>query len=297
MKGLIIKSTGKYSLVKVNDKIYKCLLRGNFRLDNNLSNPVVSGDKVKIELDETENGVIKDIIKRENHFIKKSLKDNKAHIIGSNIDQVLIICSLKKPYTKFIFIDKCIAAAYYYNLKPIIIFNKVDILNSEEIQNLKIINNKYTKLGITFHEISALNEIGIKKLNKLLKNKKTLFIGNSGVGKSTIINKISKSNQKINDLSSKTGRGKQTTTFSEIFEINTNSFIVDSPGFKDFYFYDIDRNDIKYLFNEFIEIQKECRFSNCLHLEEPDCKIKDNIGKKIWRKRYSSYLSIMNELN
>ena len=297
MKGIVIKSTGKYSLVKVDEKIYKCILRGNFRLDNNLSNPVVSGDKVEIEIDKSQNGVIKEIMKRDNHFIKKSLKDNKAHIIGSNINQVLIICSLKNPYTKFIFLDKCIAADQYYNIKPIIVFNKVDILKSEEIKNLKVINNKYTDLGINFHEISALNGVGIKKLNKLLRDKKTLFIGNSGVGKSTIINKISKSNQKINDLSSKTGRGKQTTTFSEIFEINSNSFILDSPGFKDFYFYDIDRNDIKYLFNEFIEIQKKCRFNNCLHLEEPDCKIKDNVGKKIWSKRYSSYLSIMNELN
>ena len=297
MKGIVIKSTGKYSLVKVDEKIYKCILRGNFRLDNNLSNPVVSGDKVEIEIDKSQNGVIKEIMKRDNHFIKKSLKDYKAHIIGSNINQVLIICSLKNPYTKFIFLDKCIAAAQYYNIKPIIVFNKVDILKSEEIKNLKVINNKYTDLGINFHEISAFNGVGIKKLNKLLRDKKTLFIGNSGVGKSTIINKISKSNQKINDLSSKTGRGKQTTTFTEIFEINSNSFILDSPGFKDFYFYDIDRNDIKYLFNEFIGIQKECKFNNCLHLEEPGCKIKDNVGKKIWSKRYSSYLSIMNELN
>ena len=120
MKGFVIKSTGKYSLVKVDKKIYKCILRGNFRLDNNLSNPVVSGDKVEIDFDENQNGVITKIIKRENHFIKKSLKDDKAHIIGSNIDQVLIICSIRKPYTKFIFLVTCIAAAQYYNIKPII---------------------------------------------------------------------------------------------------------------------------------------------------------------------------------
>lgn len=297
MKGFVIKSTGKYSLVKVDEKIYKCLLRGNFRLDNNLSNPVVAGDAVEIELDKSQNGVITKVLDRENHFIKKSLKDEKAHIIGSNIDQVLIICSLKEPYSKLIFLDKCIAASHYYNIKPIIVFNKIDLLDSKEIQKLKIINDNYTRLGILFIEMSATDELGIQELNKNLRNKKTLFIGNSGVGKSTIINKVSKSNQKINNLSSKTGRGKQTTTFSEIFEIDSNSFIVDSPGFKDFYFYGIDKSEVKYLFNDFIEIQKECKFNNCLHLEEPQCQIKNNIGKKIWSKRYSSYLSIMGELN
>ena len=134
-------------------------------------------------------------------------------------------------------------------------------------------------------------------MNKLLKNKKTLFIGNSGVGKSTIINQISKSNQKIDSLSSKTGRGKQTTTFSEIFEIDSKSLIVDSPGFKDFYFYNIEKEDVKYLFKEFIDIQKKCKFNNCLHLNEPHCEIKKNVGNKIWSKRFSSYLSIIHELS
>ena len=297
MIGLVIKSTGKNSLVKAKNKVYKCTLRGNFRLENNFSNPIVSGDLVKIEIDNNENGIITEIFERENLFIKKSLKDNKAHVIGSNIDQILIICSFKKPYTKLIFIDKCISAANFYNIKPIIVFNKIDLLKPEEISKLKEIEKKYSSIGINFCKISATDRFNLEVLNKLLKNKKTLFIGNSGVGKSTIINLISKSNQKIDSLSSKTGRGKQTTTFSEIFEIDSKSLIVDSPGFKDFYFYDIEKEDVKYLFKEFIEIQKNCKFNNCLHLNEPNCEIKKNIGNKIWSKRFSSYLSIIKELS
>lgn len=297
MIGLVIKSTGKNSLVKAKNKVYKCTLRGNFRLENNFSNPIVSGDLVKIEIDNNEKGIITEIFERENLFIKKSLKDNKAHVVGSNIDQILIICSFKKPYTKLIFIDKCISAANFYNIKPIIVFNKIDLLKPEEINKLKEIEKRYSSIGINFCKISATDKFNLKVLNKLLKNKKTLFIGNSGVGKSTIINLISKSNQKIDSLSSKTGRGKQTTTFSEIFEIDSKSLIVDSPGFKDFYFYDIEKEDVKYLFKEFIDIQKKCKFNNCLHLNEPDCEIKKNIGNKIWSKRFSSYLSIIKELS
>ena len=297
MIGLVIKSTGKNSLVKAKNKVYKCTLRGNFRLENNFSNPIVSGDLVKIEIVNNENGIITEIFERENLFIKKSLKDNKAHVVGSNIDQILIICSFKKPYTKLIFIDKCISAANFYNIKPIIVFNKIDLLNPGEVNKLKEIEKKYSSIGINFCKISATDRFNLEVLNKLLKNKKTLFIGNSGVGKSTIINLISKSNQKIDSLSSKTGRGKQTTTFSEIFEIDSKSLIVDSPGFKDFYFYDIEKEDVKYLFKEFIEIQKNCKFNNCLHLNEPNCEIKKNIGNKIWSKRFSSYLSIIKELS
>ena len=297
MIGLVIKSTGKNSLVKAKNKVYKCTLRGNFRLENNLSNPIVSGDLVKIEIVNNENGIITEIFERENLFIKKSLKDNKAHVVGSNIDQILIICSFKKPYTKLIFIDKCISAANFYNIKPIIVFNKIDLLKPEEISKLKEIEKKYSSIGINFCKISATDRFNLEVVNKLLKNKKTLFIGNSGVGKSTIINLISKSNQKIDSLSSKTGRGKQTTTFSEIFEIDSKSLIVDSPGFKDFYFYDIEKEDVKYLFKEFIELQKKCKFNNCLHLNEPNCEIKKNIVNKIWSKRFSSYLSIIKELS
>ena len=299
MKGIVIKSYGDTCNIKVSDSIYRCKIRGKHRLKNNYSNPVVSGDYVDIRLSgEKGYGIIEKIYERKNYFIKKSIKENKGHLIGSNIDQVIIIFSIKNPYTKLVFLDKCLSASKYYNIKPIILFNKIDLLDSNEKKRLDIINNEYKKLGFYCISISAKFNIGIDKLKLKLKKKQTLILGNSGVGKSTIINRISSfSNQKTDSLSSKTGRGKQTTTFSEIFKIDNNTTIVDTPGFKDFNFFQIEKNDIKYLYPEFEKKFNNCKFSNCTHTNEPNCSIKDSIGNDIWEKRYKNYLLILSEFD
>ena len=299
MKGIVIKSYGDTCKIKVSDSIYRCKIRGKHRLKNNFSNPIVSGDFVDIILSgEKGYGIIEKIYERKNYFIKKSIKENKGHLIGSNIDQVIIIFSIKNPYTKLVFLDKCLSASKYYNIKPIILFNKIDLLDSNEKKRLDIINNEYKKLGFYCISISAKFNIGIDKLKLKLKKKQTLILGNSGVGKSTIINRISSfSNQKTDSLSSKTGRGKQTTTFSEIFKIDNNTTIVDTPGFKDFNFFQIEKNDIKYLYPEFEKKFNNCKFSNCTHTNEPNCSIKDSIGNDIWEKRYKNYLLILSEFD
>ena len=299
MKGIVIKSYGDTCNIKVSDSIYRCKIRGKHRLKNNYSNPVVSGDYVDIRLSgEKGYGIIEKIYERKNYFIKKSIKENKGHLIGSNIDQVIIIFSIKNPYTKLVFLDKCLSASKYYKIKPIILFNKIDLLDSNEKERLEIINNEYKKLGFYCISISAKFNIGIDKLKLKLKKKQTLILGNSGVGKSTIINRISSfSNQKTDSLSSKTGRGKQTTTFSEIFKIDNNTTIVDTPGFKDFNFFQIEKNDIKYLYPEFEKKFNNCKFSNCTHTNEPNCSIKDSIGNDIWEKRYKNYLLILSEFD
>ena len=299
MKGIVIKSYGDTCKIKVSDSIYRCKIRGKHRLKNNFSNPIVSGDFVDIILSgEKGYGIIEKIYERKNYFIKKSIKENKGHLIGSNIDQVIIIFSIKNPYTKLVFLDKCLSASKYYNIKPIILFNKIDLLDSNEKKRLDIINNEYKKLGFYCISISAKFNIGMDKLKLKLKKKQTLILGNSGVGKSTIINRISSfSNQKTDSLSSKTGRGKQTTTFSEIFKIDNNTTIVDTPGFKDFNFFQIEKNDIKYLYPEFEKKFNNCKFSNCTHTNEPNCSIKDSIGNDIWEKRYKNYLLILSEFD
>ena len=299
MKGIVIKSYGDTCKIKVSDSIYRCKIRGKHRLKNNFSNPIVSGDFVDIILSgEKGYGIIEKIYERKNYFIKKSIKENKGHLIGSNIDQVIIIFSIKNPYTKLVFLDKCLSASKYYNIKPIILFNKIDLLDSNEKKRLDIINNEYKKLGFYCISISAKFNIGMDKLKLKLKKKQTLILGNSGVGKSTIINRISSfSNQKTDYLSSKTGRGKQTTTFSEIFKIDNNTTIVDTPGFKDFNFFQIEKNDIKYLYPEFEKKFNNCKFSNCTHTNEPNCSIKDSIGNDIWEKRYKNYLLILSEFD
>ena len=191
MKGIVIKSYGDTCNIKVSDSIYRCKIRGKHRLKNNYSNPVVSGDYVDIRLSgEKGYGIIEKIYERKNYFIKKSIKENKGHLIGSNIDQVIIIFSIKNPYTKLVFLDKCLSASKYYNIKPIILFNKIDLLDSNEKKRLDIINNEYKKLGFYCISISAKFNIGMDKLKLKLKKKQTLILGNSGVGKSTIINRI-----------------------------------------------------------------------------------------------------------
>ena len=299
MKGIVIKSYGDTCKIKVSDSIYRCKIRGKHRLKNNFSNPIVSGDFVDIILSgEKGYRIIEKIYERKNYFIKKSIKENKGHLIGSNIDQVIIIFSIKNPYTKLVFLDKCLSASKYYKIKPIILFNKIDLLDSNEKERLEIINNEYKKLGFFCISVSAKFNIGMDKLKLKLKNKQSLILGNSGVGKSTIINRISSfSNQKTDSLSSKTGRGKQTTTFSEIFKIDNNPTIVDTPGFKDFNFFQIEKNDIKYLYPEFEKKFNNCKFSNCTHTNEPNCSIKDSIGNDIWERRYKNYLLIVSEFD
>jgi len=299
MKGIVIKSYGDTFKIKVSDSIYRCKIRGKHRLKNNFSNPIVSGDFVDIILSgEKGYGIIEKIYERKNYFIKKSKKENKGHLIGSNIDQVIIIFSIKNPYTKLVFLDKCLSASKYYKIKPIILFNKIDLLDSNEKERLEIINNEYKKLGFFCISVSAKFNIGMDKLKLKLKNKQSLILGNSGVGKSTIINRISSfSNQKTDSLSSKTGRGKQTTTFSEMFKIDNSTTIIDTPGFKDFNFFQIEKNDIKYLYPEFEKKFNNCKFSNCTHTNEPNCSIKDSIGNDIWERRYKNYLLIVSEFD
>lgn len=298
MKGIVIKSVGNLYNVQVNDKILKCNYRGKYKLSNNFSNPVVSGDTVEVELIDKETGIIEEVYDRKNYFLKKSLKDNKAHIIAANIDQTLIMGSIKSPYTKLKFIDKCIAASFFYEIKPIILFNKIDLLNKKEEEKLNGILSIYKSLNIKIYTISVKDDINLGEVSKILKNKKTLIIGNSGIGKSSLINfLIGKKSQRIDNLSLKTGRGKQTTTFSEIFNLKNKGSVVDTPGFKDFYFYDIDKNDLKFLYPEFKIKNNQCKFNNCNHQNEPSCFIKENIGKSISEKRYNNYLSILNEID
>ncbi len=298
MKGLIIKTFGNQYNVEINKNIFRCVYRGKNKVKNQFKNPLISGDIVDIKMLDDGTGVIEKVYKRKNYFIKKSLKESQPHLIGSNIDYSLILASLKEPYTKLKFIDKCLATSIYNNIKPIIIFNKIDILNERDIIKLNNILKIYQNIGLKTFTISVKKNVNIKELEDHLKYKKSIILGNSGVGKSTLINSLSiNSNQKTDDLSIKTGRGKQTTTFSEIFRLKCNGIIIDTPGFKDFEFYDIDKNTLKFLYPEFNNIGEKCKFNNCLHLNEPKCKIKEKLDIKISLKRYNNYLSILKELN
>ena len=235
MIGNIIKSTGSWYLIR-NDKeeIFNSRLRGKFKLSNhNLSNPLATGDIVEFDEDKNNLGsyIINKILPRKNYLIRKSIKKkNNGHIIASNIDQAIIISSLKNPFTKSGFIDRFLISCFAYRIPALIIYNKEDILNKNEKSKLNDEIDYYKKIGFNSLSISAKFGTKIKMLRSILKNKTSLFMGNSGVGKSTLINKLSdKADQKISEVSKKSNKGKHRTTFSQIFDIDKKTKIIDTP--------------------------------------------------------------------
>tara|TARA_Y100000746_G_scaffold107004_1_gene91481 strand:- start:257 stop:1165 length:909 start_codon:yes stop_codon:yes gene_type:complete len=299
--GSIIKSTGSWYLIR-NDKgeVFNSKLRGKFKISNhNLSNPIATGDEVEFDEDKNNLGnyIINKILPRNNYLIRKSIKKkNNGHIIASNINQAIIISSLKNPFTKSGFIDRFLISCFAYRIPALVIYNKEDLLNNKEKNRLNQEIDYYKKIGFNSLSISAKFDKKIKKLKSILKNKTSLFIGNSGVGKSTLINRLSyNANQKTSEISKKSNKGKHRTTFSQIFDIDKKTKIIDTPGIKTFELFDIEKNQIKNYFPEFIKINDKCKFNNCLHINEPNCEIKKEIDKSIWRRRYNNYLSIIRE--
>ena len=302
MIGIIIKSTGSWYLIR-NDQgeIFSSRLRGKFKLnDQKLSNPIATGDKVEFNEDKNNLGnyIIVKIFPRNNYLIRKSIKKkNNCHIIASNIDQAIIISSLKNPSTKSGFIDRFLISCFAYRIPALVIYNKEDILNNQEKTKLNNEIDYYKKIG--FNSLSISGKFGkrINILKSILKNKTSLFMGNSGVGKSTLINKLSSNaNQKTSEISKKSNKGKHRTTFSEIFDIDKKTKIIDTPGIKTFELFDIEKNQIKNYFPEFIKINYKCKFNNCLHINEPTCEVKKELGKSIWKRRYKNYLRIIQDL-
>tara|TARA_Y100000741_G_scaffold92202_1_gene68366 strand:- start:60 stop:968 length:909 start_codon:yes stop_codon:yes gene_type:complete len=299
--GSIIKSTGSWYLIR-NDKgeVFNSKLRGKFKISNhNLSNPIATGDEVEFDEDKNNLGnyIINKILPRNNYLIRKSIKKkNNGHIIASNINQAIIISSLKNPFTKSGFIDRFLISCFAYRIPALVIYNKKDLLNNKEKNRLNQEIDYYKKIGFNSLSISAKFDKKIKKLKSILKNKTSLFIGNSGVGKSTLINRLSyNANQKTSEISKKSNKGKHRTTFSQIFDIDKKTKIIDTPGIKTFELFDIEKNQIKNYFPEFIKINDKCKFNNCLHINEPNCEIKKEIDKSIWRRRYNNYLSIIRD--
>ena len=301
MIGSIIKSTGSWYLIR-NDKgeVFNSKLRGKFKISNhNLSNPIATGDEVEFDEDKNNLGnyIINKILPRNNYLIRKSIKKkNNGHIIASNINQAIIISSLKNPFTKSGFIDRFLISCFAYRIPALVIYNKEDLLNNKEKNRLNQEIDYYKKIGFNSLSISAKFDKKIKKLKSILKNKTSLFIGNSGVGKSTLINRLSyNANQKTSEISKKSNKGKHRTTFSQIFDIDKKTKIIDTPGIKTFELFDIEKNQIKNYFPEFIKINDKCKFNNCLHINEPNCEIKKEIDKSIWRRRYNNYLSMIRD--
>ncbi len=295
-KGVVVKNTGKSYWVRTQNGVtMECFIKGNFRIKGIKStNPIAVGDVVDFD----DNNLIYNIYERKNYVVRKPTNLSKQlHIIAANIDQSLLIVTLKEPETSTIFIDRFLATCEAYNVNAILVFNKTDLLNNEEKEYLDAIKFLYESIGYKCVCISAVDKNDSNKIKTLLKNKTSLLSGNSGVGKSTIVNAVVEKNiTRTANISAYHHKGMHTTTFSEMFQIDENTFIIDTPGIKGFGTVDFEKEQVGHYFKEIFEASKECRFDNCTHTHEPNCAVLQAIeNQTISASRYQSYLSILED--
>lgn len=301
MHGLVIKNTGSWYIVKTDEgKEINCKIKGNFRLKGiRTTNPVAVGDQVTILPNNDGTAFITSIDERKNYIIRRSSNLSKeAHIIASNLDQALLIVTLAHPTTSTTFVDRFLATAEAYRIPAIIVVNKIDLLSSEEDKEyLDAWCYLYRSIGYEVLEVSAQSGVGIDLLHNKLQNKTTLLSGNSGVGKSTIINRIMPDlNLRTAEISSTHDTGMHTTTFSEMFALPYGGYLIDTPGVKGFGTIDFDRHEVAHFFPEIFEIAQNCRFGDCTHTHEPGCEVLKALeNSMISQSRYNSYLSILED--
>ena len=300
MKGLVIKNTGSWYQVCTDEgKIIDCKIKGTFRLkDIRSTNPVAIGDRVLIEQNQEGTAFITEIEDRKNYIIRRSSNLSKlSHIIASNLDQVFLIVTVNYPITTTTFIDRFLATAEAYNIPVKLVFNKIDRYKREDLEYLDAIIHLYETIGYSCLKISAKQESGLEILVELLKNKITLLSGHSGVGKSTIINKIVPNlDLKTQDISEYHNKGMHTTTFSEMILLPMGGYIIDTPGIKGFGTIDMEDNEISHYFPEIFKFSKNCKFNNCTHRKEPGCAVIKALNDQlISQSRYNSYLSILED--
>ncbi|WP_055448023.1 ribosome small subunit-dependent GTPase A [Lacinutrix mariniflava] len=301
MTGLVYKSTGSWYTVKTESGItYECRIKGKFRLQGIKStNPIAVGDYVDFDLDtksDVETGVINKIHDRENYVVRKSVNLSKqTHIIASNIDQIFLLITIDNPPTFTSFIDRFLVTAEAYSIKTILVFNKIDTYTEDTILEVSYLEHVYSNIGYESVRVSAKTGENIDKIKTLMEGKVSVFTGHSGVGKSTLVNTIEPSlDLKTKTISTQHSQGQHTTTFAEMFDLSFDAKIIDTPGIKGFGVVDMEKEEISDYFPEFFKLSQDCKFNNCLHIEEPKCAVKDALGKdEIAASRYKSYVQII----
>jgi ribosome biogenesis GTPase / thiamine phosphate phosphatase len=297
MKGSVLRSTGSfYDVLAEDGKKYACKVRGKIRLkDSRETNPVAVGDKVNFELD-NEIGSITEILPRANHMLRKSVKKSShAHVLAANVDQVMLVATFAFPRTSLGFIDRFFVSAESFRIPQVLILNKKDMLNDEGLAMQQEIITLYENIGIKTLAISAANS-DQPEIKQMLQGRVTLMAGHSGVGKSTLINRIDPSiNQKTGGVSDFSEKGMHTTTFAEMFALDKKTFIIDTPGIKEWGLIDMTEQEVSDYFPEMREVRSECKFgSRCVHFNEPKCAVIEAVQKgTIAISRYESYLSII----
>ena len=294
-RGIVIKSTGsRYKVLDEAGNTHECTLRGKFRVrGSRTTNPVAVGDNVTIdEADE----VITTLAPRRNYIIRKATNlSRESQIIAANIDQALLMVSLKMHATPIEFIDRFLATAEAYRIPTSIVINKSDLHGPEEETLALRLKSVYEKIGYPVYIVSVTKDVNTDLIEEALKGKTTLLSGNSGVGKSTLLNRLNPSlSLKTKKISDYHEQGKHVTTFPEMHQMPFDAFVIDTPGIRGFGVVDMERNEIYHFFREIFEKSRECRFNNCLHLDEPGCAVRDAVENgEIAFLRYKSYLNIM----
>lgn len=301
MKGVVYKSTGSWYTIKSFEGVfYECKIKGKFRIEGIKStNPIAVGDQVEFEVetkgDETL-GIINKIRPRENYIIRKSVNLSKqTHIIAANVDVAFLLVTLNNPPTFTSFIDRFLVTAQAYQIKAVLLFNKMDSYNQEEILEINYLAALYTSIGYECIYISAKTGKNIDKVKQMMLGKVSMFSGHSGVGKSTLVNILEPTLElKTSEISSQHMQGQHTTTFAEMYDLSFGAQIIDTPGIKGFGVVEVDKQELGNYFPEFFELKGHCKFNNCLHLQEPKCAIKQALENDTlsW-SRYKSYLQIL----
>ena len=305
MNGLVIRNTGSWYTVYTDDaQLIDCKIKGNFRLKGIRStNPVAIGDRVEIITNSDGTAFISNIEDRRNYIVRKASNLSKqSHILASNIDCCFLIVTVNYPETATTFIDRFLASAEAYRIPVVLVFNKIDRYNEDDLRYLDGMINLYTSIGYECMKVSALNGDGIEELRQKLEGKITLFSGNSGVGKSTLINAILPDlNVKTGDISEYHNKGMHTTTFSEMFAISGSDYrkgaLIDTPGIKGFGTFDMEKEEIGGYFKEIFAMSENCKFGcQCTHTHEPGCAVRTAVEQHlISESRYTSYLSMLDD--
>lgn len=300
MKGLVVKNTGSwYQVITDEQALVECRIKGNLRLlEIRSTNPIAVGDYVIFELTTDGTGVISEICERRNYIVRKSSNLSKqSHILAANLDLAMLVATINYPVTSIVFIDRFLASAEAYRVPAIIVINKYDLYTDDEKKYLESLSYLYESLGYKVFAASALRPETTYQLTGFLKDKTTLISGNSGVGKSTLINALApESLAKTGKISDYHNKGMHTTTFSEMFSLKDGGRIIDTPGIKGFGTVDMEITEISHYFKEIFVESKNCRFSNCKHTNEPGCAVQVAVeNQRISQSRYQSYLSMLND--